>query len=97
MAAWLCGYVAVCPGGYSELCASRLVGGLLEILDIFEILEFPDFQILKYLLNTLGSFFDHFEIIVGSFWDHFGIMLGSFCDNFGGRFGIILGSFWVVL
>ena len=34
-ATWLC--------GYSELCASRPVGGLAGILDIFEILEFPDF------------------------------------------------------
>ena len=38
----------------------------------------------------LGSFWDHFGIILGSFWDHFGIILGSFWDLFGN----ILGSCW---
>ena len=38
----------------------------------------------------LGSFWDHFGIILGLFWNHFGIILGSCWDHF----GIILGQFW---
>ena len=49
----------------------------------------------------MGSFWDHFGIVLGSFWDRFGIVLGSFWDRFGivfgsfwNPFGIVLGSFW---
>ena len=50
---------------------------------------------------TLGSFGDHFEIMLVQFWDDFRIILGSFWNHFGlilepfwDEFGIILGSFW---
>ena len=45
----------MCLCGYSELCASRLVGELAGNLEIFKILEFPDFDILV----------NHFVIILG--------------------------------
>ena len=104
MAIWRCGYVAVRLCGYSELCASRLVGGLAGNLDIFEVLAFPHFKDFDILVNhfviILGPLWDHFGIILGSFWDHFGIILGSFWDRFGvifesfrDHFVIILGSF----
>ena len=49
----------------------------------------------------MGSFWNHFGIILGSLWDHHGIIIGSFWNHFGiilesfwDHFGIILGSFW---
>ena len=84
----------MCLCGYSQLCASRPVGGLTGNLDIFEILESPDFRDFEppcdHLGIILGSFWDKFGIILGSFWDHFGIILGAFWDNS----GAILGPFW---
>ena len=34
----------------------------------------------------LGSFWDHFRIILGTFWDHFGMILELFRDHFFGIF-----------
>ena len=49
----------------------------------------------------MGTFWNHFGIILEPFWDDFGIILGSFWNHFGlilepfwDDFGIILGSFW---
>ena len=40
--------------------------------------------------SFLGSLWDHFGIILGSFWDHYGIIMGSCWDHY----GIIMDSFW---
>ena len=49
----------------------------------------------------MGSFWDHFGILLGSLWDHYGMIMGSLWDHFGiilesfwDHFGIIMGSFW---
>ena len=45
----------------------------------------------------LGSFYNHFGMILGSFWDHFGIILGSFWDYFGIMFGSFSDYFRIIL
>ena len=49
----------------------------------------------------MGTFWNHFGIMLEPFWDDFGIFLGSFWNHFGlilepfwADFGIILESFW---
>ena len=49
---------------------------------------------------NLGTFLDHFGIILGAFWDHLGIILGSFWDylvpwgplGLPGELGAVLGG-----
>ncbi len=44
---------------------------------------------------VLGSFWNRFGIVLGSFWDHFGIVLGSCWDRFGIIFALFLGNFFL--